>query len=444
MNQKSQPTGMASSDIQSGEQVNENVSKRILITGSGFGGTYALWKLMPLLRRNENIKVTMVSNENFFMFTPLLHMVAMGIIETRHVSYPVRKLQNGRRFEFIQAEVNNIDLAAKQIKTSAGPLKYDYLLLSLGSVTKMPDFEYSTAEGSNLFTLKSLLDAVYIRNHIINIFERASFEKDPVKQGQMLTFVVAGAGYTGIQLVTELRDFIFRSLTRVYKKIDPRKIRIIVVEIEDKIMSDSRPKLINYITSCLNEMGIEIKLNSRITALKENQVVINDSEHIGTETVLWIAGVVSNPRIAGVKAAIDDMGRILVDEYLRVPGFEGVYAIGDCANFKDVETGIPIPPRAHTTVRQAKIAASNILAEIRGTGKKPYHFSNPFDTVSLGTVKAAFRYNDFYLFGKLAKFVWLAGYLLLMKGSYNRTRIFEDGFLSAIFGRDITNVKIKP
>jgi NADH dehydrogenase len=422
---------------------NKTAAKRILIAGSGFGGTYALWQLMPLLKHGENIKVTMVSNENFFLFTPLLHMVAMGIIETRHISYPIRKLQNSQQFEFIQADVNNIDLAAKQLKTSAGSLSYDYLLLSLGSVTKMPDFEYSRAEGSNLFTLKSLVDAVYIRNHIINIFERASAEKDTAKQRQMLTFVVAGAGYTGIQLVTELRDFIFRSLTRFYKTIDPRKIRIIMVEIEDKIMSDSRPKLVNYITGCLEKMGVEVKNNSRITALKENRVIINNSEIIDTETVLWITGVVSNPCIAEIKAPTDDLGRVVVDEFLTVPGFKGVYAIGDCANFKDNRSGLPIPPRAHSTVRQAKVAAGNILADIRGVGKKPYRFSNPFDTVSLGTTKAAFRYNDFYLFGVLGRFVWLVGYLLLMKGSYNRVRIFADGFFSAIFGRDITNVKIK-
>ena len=305
----------ASKSPGSQKPTNGTAAKRILIAGSGFGGTYALWKLMPLLKHNENIKVTMVSNENFFMFTPLLHMVAMGIIETRHISYPIRKLQNSQQFEFIQAEVNNIDLDAKQVKTSVGAMNYDYLLLSLGSVTKMPDFEYSRAEGSNLFTLKSLVDAVYIRNHIINIFERASAEKDPAKQSRMLTFVVAGAGYTGIQLVTELRDFIFRSLTRFYKTIDPRKIRIIVVEIEDKIMSDSRPKLVNYIAGCLEKMGVEVKNNSRITAFRENQVIINNSEKIDTETVLWIAGVVSNPRIAEIKAPTDDLGRIVVDEY---------------------------------------------------------------------------------------------------------------------------------
>ncbi|MBI2853081.1 MAG: FAD-dependent oxidoreductase [Chloroflexi bacterium] len=415
-------------------------SRKVLILGSGFGGTYALRHLVPSLNRNENVETTMVSNENFFLFSPLLHEVAMSGIETRHIAYPIRRLQWRDRFNFIQAEVEKIDLRSRAVATSAGTLDFDYLILALGSV---PNTSALDSMESNVFTLKTLNDSIFIRNHIIEIFERATAEKDAERQRELLTFVVSGGGYTGIQLVTELDEFIRRSLLKVYRAVDPQSIRIILVETEPKIVADMHTRLGAYIMKHLKEAGIEVRLKSRITRVWHDGVEINGKENMATGTVLWVAGVVANPCIAELDVKKDDAGRVMVNERLEVPGAPGVYAVGDCAHFEDPKTGYAIPPRAHNAVRQGKVAAMNILADIRGQDKVPYRYSNPSEMVSLGAAKAVFRFHGLRMYGFPARVLWLAGYSLLITGAYNRLRVLIDWLLCVAFGRDTTLLRLR-
>lgn len=413
--------------------------RKVLILGSGFGGTYALRHLVHSLNKNENVQTTMVSNENFFLFSPLLHEVAMGGIETRHIAYPIRRLHWRDRFNFVQAEVERIDLNHHQVTTTAGTLDFDYLVLALGGVTRLPEPDSAV---SNTFTLKTLHDSMLLRNHIIGIFEQASRETDPQRAKQLLTFVVAGAGYTGIQVVTELRDFIHRTLLKFYKTIAAGDIKIILVEGAPKIAADLHPKAGAYAMKHLQRMDIEVRLKSFVTRISEEGVEINGSEKVPTRTLIWVAGVVANPRVTELNVARDSIGRVSVNEYLELPGFPGVYAIGDCAYFEDPTTGQPIPPRAHTAVRQAKIAADNILAEIRGRDKKPYHYSQTAEIVSLGAYRAVFRFHRLLIYGFPAKLIWLAAYSFLVSGTYNRVRIVLDWLLTRLFGRDTTFLKL--
>ncbi len=414
-------------------------SRKILILGSGFGGIYALRHLVSSLNRNENVETTIVSNENFFLFAPLLHEVAMGRIETRHIAYPIRSLQWRDRFNFVQATVEKIDISNRKVITTKGSLEFDYLVLALGSVTNMPE-SYS-AKG-NVFSLKTLRDSMLIRNHIIGLFERATIERDPKRHRQLLTFVVAGASYTGVQVVTELRDFIYKSLIKFYKTIDPSDIRIILTEAGYKIVAELHIKLGAYVMKQLHQMGIEVRLRSRVTRVWRNHIEINGVESVPTSTLIWMAGVVTNPRITELNVEKDSIGRVLVNDYLEVPGVAGIYAAGDCAHFKDPASGQPIPPQAHTAVRQAKIVAHNILSEIRGRDKKPYRYSRSVEMVSLGASKAILRFHNLRVYGLVARFLWLAGYLLLVTGTYNRIRIMMDWLLSYLFGRDTTFLKL--
>jgi NADH dehydrogenase len=387
------------------------------------------------LNRNENVEITMVSDENFFLFSPLLHEVATGGIETRHIAYPIRRLQRRDRFNFIRASVKNINLVDRKVLTSIGTMDFDYLVLALGSITDMSDLD---STGTTVFTLKTLNDARRIKNHVIGVFERASVEKDQEKQRQLLTFVVSGGGEMGVQFVTALRDFVFTHLTKLYKTIDPNNIRFVLVEAESKIISQLHTKLGAYVMKQLRQMGIEVRLRSRVTCVRRNHVEINNSKNMPTNTVIWVAGVTTNPRIAQLNVRKDKIGRPLVNDYLEVPGFPGIYAVGDCAHFKDPRTKQPIPPKAHTGVRQAKVAAHNVLADIRRGDKRPYLYSNPFEIVSLGSSKAVFGYGSLRVYGFLARFIWMAGYSLLITGTYNRIRIMMDWLLSLVFGRDTT------
>ncbi|MBI4267518.1 MAG: FAD-dependent oxidoreductase, partial [Chloroflexi bacterium] len=416
--------------------------RKVLILGSGFGGTYVLRSLVPALNRNENVETTMVSNENFFLFSPLLHEVATGRVETRHAAYPIRRLHWRDRFNFIQANVEKIDLANRRVITTMGTLDFDYLIMALGSVTDMPKFEYDKDGAKNLFTLKTLRDSMLIRNHIVGVFEQASAEKSPERQRQLLTFVIAGAGYTGVQLVTEISNFIYRHLVRFYKAIDPNIIRILLIEAEPKIIAGLHTKLGAYTMKRLQEMKIETRLKSQITHIREGTVGINNKETVATSTLIWVAGVVANPRIAELDVAKDNNGRVEVNQYLEIPGIPGVYAVGDCAHFEDPQSGQAVPPRAHNAVRQAKIVARNILADIRGREKRAYRYSTHSDIVSLGASKAVFRFYGLRLYGLPARLVWLGAYSLLVTGVYNRIRIMTDWLLSFTFGRDTTFLKL--
>ena len=414
--------------------------RKVLILGSGFGGAYVLRSLVPALNRNENVETTMVSDENFFLFSPLLHEVAMGAVETRHAAYAIRRLQWRDRFNFVQAKVDKIDLANRVVETSQGSLSYDYLVVGLGSVADT--FQLNCPEGADhVFTLKTLHDSMRIRNHIIGVFERASVETDSAKRRQLLSFVIAGGGYIGIQVVTELREFLFKNLTRFYRTVPRDEIRVTMVEAEADITGRLHPKLRQYIKRFLQRSGIEVRVNSRVTRVEAGYLEINGEEEMPAGTVIWVVGVVANPVVAAMASETDDIGRVIVDGQMAVPGYPGVYAVGDCAHFVNPKTGEAIPARAHTTVRQAKVAAGNILADIRGRERKQYHYSNPVDIVSLGASRAVFRYGRFRLYGFAARLIWLVSYSLLVTGAYNRLRVAGDWFLSLVFGRDTTFLK---
>ncbi len=413
-------------------------TKKVLVLGSGFGGVYALRRMVKRLNGRQDIEITMLSDENLFVFSPLLHEVATGAIEPRHVALPVRRLPRPGDFTFVQTHVEEIDLNNRKVTTDAGKFDYDYLILGLGSVRDMSGLKI---KGGQIFTLKSLSDARQIKNHIIGLFEKASMERDPERQKQLLTFVISGGGYIGVQLIAALRDFIFRDLTKCYRTVDPNNVRLILVEIEPKIIPRLHTKLGAYTMKHLKDTGIDVRLKSRVTEAHADHVVINNSEKVPTNTLIWVAGVLSSPQVTRLEAKKDKIGRVLVNDYLQMLDFPNVYAVGDCAHFPDPKSGQAIPPKAHTGVRQAKIAAYNVLADIEGKAKRPYVYSNPFEVIPLGPSKGIFSFHRLRLYGLPARLLWMAGYATLVPNMYNRVRISTDWILSMIFGRDLNFLK---
>jgi NADH dehydrogenase len=365
--------------------------------------------------------------------------VATGRIETRHIAYPIRSLHWRDRFNFVQTEVQKINFKGRRVITASGTFDFDYLVLALGSSADIS--ELNPGATASVFTLKRLHDSILIRNHIIGLFERASAEKEPEKQKQLLSFVIVGGGYKGVQLICELRDFIHGTLLKHYRSVKAESVRLLLVEVGSKIVPELHARLGAYIMAHLKSIGIEIRQRARITEIAKDHVEINGNEKVPTHTLLWVAGIVANPRISEIDAKKDSMGRIYVNEHLNVPGFPGIYAAGDCAHFEDPLSGQPIPPRAHTAVRQAKIVAHNILAEIRGMDMKPYKYRVPPEMVSLGASGAVFRFRNLRLYGLAARLVWLWGYALLITGANNRIRIVMDWLISVVFGRDTTFLK---
>lgn len=383
----------------------------------------------------DNLEITIVSDENFFLFSPLLHEVALGRIEPSHIAYPIRKLPNRDRFTFVLAGVEEINLDDRQVKTSSGTLDFDYLVLALGCVADTSVLSSPASEMRSIFTLRTLGDAIRLRSHLIDIFKQANQLKSPDQQSKLLTFVISGSGYIGVQLAAELRDYIFENLARFYPAIDRDNIRIILVEEDQHLLARSHPKFGPYALKHLQRRGIEIRLKSRITSWGADYVEINNSETVSAGTVIGVTGVAASSQITHLGIDTDSTGRVLVDEYLEVPAFPNVFALGDCAHFREPKTGQPIPHRAHTAVRQARIAAYNILADIRSQNKKPYQYSNPFDAVTLGNSRAVFRFDGLRFYGILARLTCLVGYSILVPGTHNRIRILIDWLLSVIFKR---------
>lgn len=409
----------------------------VLILGGGFGGTYSAMYLRRKL--GDEIRITLMSDENFFLFTPLLHEVATGGVETRHIANPIRKLRGKEGFEFIQAKVESIDLAGRKIKSSQGEINYDYLVIALGSTSDIPEYVKGKR---NAYTLKTLRDGMLIRNHIIRILEKAA-NSTPTEQRSMLTFVVTGGGYTGIQLVAEVHDFIFRSLIKNYPELNLKALRVILVHNSEYLLPGMDMKMSRITREVLQKKGIELRLNSRVTGILDDAIEINGKEITGCHTVLWVAGNKANSIVASLPANRDEEGRVKVDKYLRVTGYQGVYALGDNANFYDDKTGLPLPAKAHFAVRQPRTLADNIHAEIRGGRLKPYSYRLRAEMVSLGSHNAVVNIQGIYLRGLVARAIWLVGYLMVMRGAYNRTRVLIDWLLNLIYGRDSTLLDIR-
>jgi NADH dehydrogenase len=318
---------------------------RIVVLGGGFGGVYTTLHLERALRKQRDVKITLISQENFFQFTPLLHEVATGGVETRHIVQPIRSLQKGRRFSFFQARVEKINLERKQVLTSHGHIAYDYLALALGAA---PDTHRLQGSAPYLFFLNNLYDGLLLRNHIIGMFEEAATQGTD-RPGR-LTLTVVGGGPTGVQLIAEIRDFVIRSILKNYP-VSPSQVRFLLIQNEDRLLEEMDPRLGRYALKTLTKKGVEVLLGSRVTRLLPEGVEIDHDKVVPTGTLIWTVGIRASPVVEDLSPEKDDRGRIRVDRYLEVAGEPGVYALGDNASFVDVKTGHSLPARAHIAVR---------------------------------------------------------------------------------------------
>ncbi|MCL4535026.1 MAG: FAD-dependent oxidoreductase [Bacteroidetes bacterium] len=412
--------------------------KRVLVLGGGFAGVYTTLHLERALGRRPDISISLVSDENFFLFTPLLHEVATGGIETRHIALPIRRLRGKRLFSFVQAEVLSVDLASRTVHTSRGDMQYDVLVLALGSVT---DRRALPGPDSRVFTLKTLRDGIVLRNHVIRMFEAASaMEGDPAP---LVTFVVVGGGTIGVQLVAELRDFIYGSLLKEYTKISPESVRVILTQSDERILPEIDPELSSIARRVLEKQGVEVLTGTQVTRVRPNCVELNCGRVISTHTVVWAPGIVASPVVAALPVEKDAIHRVIVNEYLEVPSYPGVYALGDNAHFDDERMGQPLPPTAHIAVRQPKVVAANIVAELEGRPKQPYRYRHMGQIIALGPRSAVAEIYGFRTHGFLTRLVRMVAYSAVMMGRYNRIRVFTDWLLGLFFGRDSTLLRVR-
>lgn len=408
---------------------------RIIILGSGFGGLYTALELDRTFARERDIEITLVNRENFFLFTPMLHEVAASDLDITHIVSPVRKLL--RNVQIFNGRVEAIDLDARTVNVSHGEehhhhtLEYDHLVLSLGSVT---NFYGNKGLEENALTMRSLGDAIFLRNHLISNLEEADFECCPRVREPLVNFVVAGGGFAGVETIAGMNDFL-REALRFYPNLTPEMLRIVLVHAGDTILPELSEKLGKYAEKKLAKRGVEIHLNTRVQEANPREVVLSDGTRITTNTLIWTAGTAPNPMLETLPCE-KRQGRLCANEFLEVQGHPGVWAVGDCAHIVDQKTGRPHPPTAQHAIRQGRVLAHNLKAAIRGGRKKPFSFSTIGQLAALGRRTGVAQIFGIRFSGFVAWWLWRTIYLMKLPRFEKKLRVALDWTLDLLFEKD--------
>lgn len=409
---------------------------RIVVLGGGFGGLYAALELERTLAKEKGVAVTLVSRDNFFLFTPMLHEVAAGDLDLTAIVNPVRKLL--RRVSFFDGDVESVNLEAKTVTVSHGSdhhhhdLPYDHLVLGLGSVT---NFFGLPGVGTNALTMKSLGDAIALRNRMIELLEEAATECASPDRARLLTFVVAGGGFAGVETIASMNDFL-RSALRFYPSLKPADLKLVVVHPGPVLLPELSESLGRYTGELLSTRGVEVRVSSRVASYEGGVVRLADGTEIPAATLLWTAGTSPNPLLARLDLP-REKGRLLVDEHLEVVGHAGVWAVGDAAAVPDGATGRFHPPTAQHALRQGRVLARNIRASCRGSEKERFTFSTLGQLASLGRRAGVASVFGMNFSGFLAWWLWRTIYLSKLPRFEKKVRVALDWTLDLVFSKDI-------
>jgi NADH dehydrogenase len=409
---------------------------QIIILGGGFGGMYTALELEKILARNADIEVTLVNRENFFLFTPMLHEVAASDLDLSHIVNPVRKLL--RRVTFFDGDVVSIDPTKKEVMVSHGTeahvhtLEYDHLVLGLGSIT---NFNNLPGLERKALTMKSLGDAIYLRNRLIENLETADFECNAELREPLLTFVVAGGGFAGVETVAAVNDFV-REALKFYPNLKEEMLRVVLVHSGSVVLPELGEKLGAYAQKVLAKRGVEILTKVRMKSYVNGVVELNDGTTMKSSTVVWTAGTAPNPILSDLPFK-KEKGRVVANEFMEVPDWEGVWAVGDCAVIPDVKTGKPFPPTAQHAIREGRTLARNIIAAIRGEKKKPFVFSTIGLLASIGRRTGVAQILGYNFSGFIAWWLWRTIYLSKLPRFEKKFRVALDWTLDILFAKDI-------
>jgi len=408
---------------------------RILVLGGGFGGVHAALHLERALAAGTHVEITLVSRDNFFLFTPMLHEVAASDLDITHIVSPIRTLL--KRTSVFVGDVDAIDLQRRRVAVSHGfdrhghELPYDHLVVALGSITNfygLPGLE------QRALTMKTLGDAIHLRNRVIATLEEADTECAAGDNG-LLTFAVAGGGFAGVETIAAVNDFV-REALKFYPRLTPERIRMVLVHAGPVILPELGDSLGSYAQKKLAARGVEIVTNAKVAAVSDKGIMLTDGRHIATRLVVWTAGTSPHPLIHDLPCGLD-RGRIVVDETLAVPGWPGVWALGDCAVVPNRRTGKPHPPTAQHALREAKTVARNIAAAMRGDGPVAFDFRTIGQLAAIGRRTGVARIFGINFSGFVAWWLWRTIYLSKLPRLEKKIRVAIDWTLDLVFAKDL-------
>jgi len=379
----------------------------VVIIGGGFGGLYAARTLAA-----APVRVTLVDRRNYHLFQPLLYQVASAALNPSDIASPIRSILNRQRnTEVILGEATSIDVANKHVILADGELAYDYLVIATGathSYFNHPEWERH-APG-----LKTIEDALEIRRRVLLAFEHAERESDPARQRAWLTFVVVGAGPTGVELAGALSEIARQTMLRDFRHIDPKSARVILVEGRDRVLPPYPPSLSAKAQHQLERLGVEVITRGTVTSLNDAEVCIGETS-IATKTVLWAAGVQASPLAASLDVPLDRAGRVLVEPDLSIPGHPEVFVIGDLAAVKQAN-GELVPGVAPAAIQEGVYIGKRIA----GKKREPFKYRDKGSLATIGRAAAVADFGLFKLSGFLAWIAWLTIHIFFLIGFRNR------------------------
>jgi NADH:ubiquinone reductase (H+-translocating) len=413
---------------------------RVLILGGGFAGVATAQRLERLLRAGE-ADVTLVSRENYSVFTPMLPEVFSGSLETRHVVTPVRA--ELRRTRFVLAEVTEIDLDARTVRGrhpiegTIRELGYDQLVIGLGAA---PTTFNLPGIAEHTLPLKTLEDAETLRNHIISTLELADVAA-PDERKLLLSYVIVGGGYTGVEAAGELVDF-FKSVAHFYRTVGPDDVRIVLIEGGASLLPGLAPKMGRYAARNLLRRGVGVELGTNVASADAEGIALVDGRRFQTRTIVWSAGTRPAPLVADLPVQHGRGGTLVANTDLSIPGRAGVWAIGDAASIQAPD-GSLYPPTAQHAIREGPVLARNIVATLRGEPTRPFVYASLGMMASLGARRGVAEIaRGWMITGFIAWVLWRTYYLSRLPGLDRKVRVALDWTLGLIFPRDIAELRV--
>lgn len=412
--------------------------KRVVIVGGGFAGLHLVRRLEGRLRPDE-AEITVIDRNNFHLFTPLLYQVATGELPAHAVAYPLRVPLSRSGFNFVRAEVTEVDLAAKVVRTQTGTYPYDLVVICPGSVTN--DYGIPGVK-ENALTLKWLTDGRAIRHRILSVFEQAARETDAAKRRDMLSFVIVGAGPVGIELAASMRDLMDHTLRRIYPTIDfARDPSITIIDASERVLPQMDERLSKIAAQRMASLRIGVRMRQLVAEVGPHSVRTKDGTSFTAHTVIWAGGVRANPLLALLDLPKAKDGRLIVDECFRAGGRDDVLSFGDAAAF--AYGGALLPQLAQVAVLQAPVAARNVAHLVRGEPLEPFHYHRKGDLIALGRTQAGAEFArpvKLVLSGFLAWTVWRTNYLMQLVGVRNRGTLLVEWLLSFFSRRIVADI----
>jgi NADH dehydrogenase len=408
---------------------------RILIIGGGFGAVYAALHLDKTLARRAGVEVTLISAENFLLFTPMLHEVAASDLDPSDIVNPLRRLF--RHVRFLEAEVTRIDLKSRKVTLSyvggqkQRELAFDRLVIATGSED---NFFGNDEIKRQAVTMKTLTDAMLLRNRLIGLLESAVLEEDPAVRRALLTFVVAGGGFAGVETIGALNDFV-RATLRWYPTLLASEVRFVLVHPKAVILPELGEALGRYAQQKLEQRRVEIVINTRVEGYGAGQVKLDPGEPIASATLIWTAGVTPGQVIAGLDCKKEN-GRLVVNEFLELPEHPGVWVLGDCAWAIDPMTGKPFPTTAQHAVREGKLVAQNIAANLDHRPQRAFRFQTLGQLAAIGQRTGVAQVLGLRFSGWFAWFMWRAVYLFKLPRLEKKIKVATHWTINLFFSQD--------